>query len=309
MGYFENGVWNEGWYRPDGKGAFQRPATQFRDFVSRDGTTHHPAEAHRYRLYVSTACPWATRTLILLKSRGLEDVIDVSIVDPKMGPEGWRLKEGLLRDLYLKARADYTGRVTVPVLWDKVEKTIVNNESREVMRMLDTEFEAYAKNSDSLYPVELRDSVDAAIDAMYEPINNGVYRAGFAGSQEAYEEACTSLFDALDQYDALLSGQRYLCGNTLTEADVCLYTTLVRFDLVYYSHFKCNIRRIADYPHLSGYVRDLFQTPAFRDSTDLEGIKVHYYWSQDHLNPSRIVPLGPTLDLEAPHDRARLSAH
>ncbi|MDF2697077.1 MAG: Glutathione S-transferase, omega, partial [Labilithrix sp.] len=210
-----------------------------------------------------------------------------------------------LRDLYRRAASHYTGRVTVPVLWDKKTNTIVNNESRELMRMLDTVFDGIAQNPTSLAPPELRSKIDETLDAIYEPYNNGVYRAGFATEQGAYEEACRDVFATLDRYEEILGRQRYLCGNVLTEADVAFFTTSIRFDVVYYSHFKCNVRRLADYPNVWGFVRDLYQMPAVKRTCRLDHIKVHYYWSQTTVNPYRIVPLGPTIDYDAPHDRAR----
>lgn len=316
MGQLIDGVWHVGWYDPDGRGAFKRPKTRFRGRISSDAGAPHPAVAKRYHLYVSYACPWAHRTLVTRSLRGLEDAVDVTVVDPRMPDDGWRFTEEepdpiggatLLREVYLRADPRYTGRVTVPVLWDKEASTIVNNESREVMRILDTELEAFAKNPTTLAPKELLPRIDETLDAIYAPINDGVYRAGFATSQEAYEEACTALFEALDHWEGVLGRQRYLCGDVLTEADVALFTTLLRFDLVYYSHFKCNVRRIADYPNLSGFLREVYQMPLVKKTCRLDHIKVHYYWSQTTVNPHRIVPLGPHVDLEAPHDRARFS--
>lgn len=317
MGEMVDGVWKSGWYDPDARGAFQRPATKFRKRISKDGSTGFRAEAGRYHLYVSYACPWAHRTLIVRALRGLEDAIPVTVVDPKMGDDGWSFSKDdpdpilgakLLREVYLKADAHYTGRVTVPVLWDKKTGTIVNNESRDVIRVLDTEFEEYAKKDTSLAPPELVPAIDGALDAIYTPINNGVYRAGFATTQEAYEEACKELFAALDHWDGVLAAQRYMCGSRLTEADVAMFTTLLRFDVVYYAHFKCNVRRIQDYANLSGYVRDVYQMPDVKKTCRLEHIKTHYYWSQTTVNPYRIVPLGPDVSfLDRAHDRAKLT--
>lgn len=318
MGEMIDGVWRTGWYDPDARGAFQRPRTRFRQQITRDGGTGFRAESGRYHLYVSYACPWAHRTLIVRALRGLEDAIDVTVVDPKMGDDGWVFSASepdpiagaeLLREVYMRADPRYTGRVTVPILWDKQNKTIVNNESRDVIRILDTAFDHLARNKTSLAPLDLRGAIDETLDAIYEPINNGVYRAGFATKQEAYEEACTQLFAALDHWDGVLAKRRYLCGSAITEADVALFTTLVRFDLVYHAHFKCNVRRIADYANLSGYLRDIYQMPEVKKTCHLDHIKVHYYWSQTTVNPHRIVPLGPHLSaqLEAPHDRAALA--
>ena len=314
MGQMINGVWHAGWYAPDAKGAFRRPATVFRSRVSADGSTGFRAEPGRYHLYLSYACPWAHRTLIMRALRGLEATISVSFVDPRMGDDGWEFPDDapdpvlgvkLLRDVYIRARADYTGRVTVPVLWDLQTGTIVNNESREVMRMFDTEFDAFAKHPKTLASPDLRTAIDATLDAIYEPINNGVYRCGFAGKQSAYEHACTELFAALDHWDGVLAKQRYLCGNALTEADIAMFTTLARFDLVYYSHFKCNVRRIQDYANLWSFTRDVYQTTGVAATCEFDQIKTHYYWSQTTVNPTRVIPLGPTVDFSAPHDRAR----
>lgn len=319
MGELIDGQWHKGWYAPDQKGRFQRPKTRFRSWVKKDGSTKFAPERDRYHLYISYACPWASRIAIARSMLGLGDVLPMSVVDPRMSDEGWSFGgwadadadpihgATYLREVYVKADPHYTGRVTVPVLWDKQEKTIVNNESRELLRMLSTEFDPLVRGDVQLSPPEHREEIDRTLDAIYDPINNGVYRAGFAGSQEAYEQAVCEVFNALDHWEKVLATRRYLVGGQITEADVCLYTTLVRFDLVYYSHFKCNLRRLQSYPNLWGYVRDLYQTPAFRETTKLDHIKVHYYWSQTTVNPSRIVPMGPDLDFDAPHDRARLS--
>lgn len=306
MGQLIDGVWRKGWYDPDSRGAFQRPKTKFRDWVRRDGSTLFKPESGRYHLYVSYACPWAHRTIITRALRGLEDVIAMTVVDPKMSDEGWSFTGSdpdplfgakYLRDIYLRAKPDYTGRVTVPVLWDKQRQTIVSNESREVMRMFDCEFADLARENVCFAPDELIPAIDERLDQIYQPINNGVYRAGFATTQEAYDEACTELFTELDRLEALLGTQRFLCGETMTEADIALFTTLLRFDLVYYSHFKCNIRRIADYPHLSRLLKELYAIPEIKQTCRADHIKVHYYWSQTTVNPYRIVPLGPHVDL------------
>jgi glutathionyl-hydroquinone reductase len=314
-----DGEWRTDWYAPDEAGRFVRPRTRFHDRVSASGEGRFPAEAGRYHLYVSYACPWASRTLIIRKLKGLEGAVGVTVADPRMGREGWKFGSSYpranedklngthyLRELYQRADAHYSGRVTVPILWDARERTIVNNESRELLRMLDTEFDAFAEHPVTLWPEELREQVDATIDALYEPVNNGVYKAGFATSQGAYELACRELFSALEHWEGVLERQRYLCGEVLTEADICFYTTLVRFDLVYYSHFKCNLSRLQDYPNLWNYLLDLYQTPGFAETTNVDHIKVHYYWSQDTVNPSRIIPMGPAVDLLAPHNRDRL---
>jgi putative glutathione S-transferase len=314
MGQLVDGSWKVGWYDPDNRGAFKRPRTQFRSWVGRNDFAVEPG---RYHLYASYACPWAQRTLITRSLRGLEHAIGLTIVDPKMGDDGWSFGgdgesdplfgASFLRDIYLRAAQRYTGRVSVPVLWDTKTKTIVNNESRDIMRMLDTVFDGLATSPTSLVPAELQSKIDATLDAIYEPYNNGVYRAGFATKQHAYEEACRDVFDTLDRYENVLERQRFLCGDVLTEADVAFFTTSLRFDLVYYSHFKCNLRRLQDYPNVWGFVRDLYQTPAVRRTCQLDHIKTHYYWSQPTVNPHRIVPLGPMIDYDAPHDRGRLS--
>jgi putative glutathione S-transferase len=315
MGQLVDGVWHVGWYDPDAQGAFRRPKTRFRQWVREDGSTPFAPEAGRYHLYVSKACPWAHRTLVVRAERGLEDAIPVTVVDPKMGDDGWIFSPeepdpvhaaSHLRDVYLRAEARYTGRVTVPVLWDRKTGTIVNNESREIVRMMDDAFGALATKGPTLAPEELRPRIDAVLDAIYGPINDGVYRTGFAATQRAYEEACLALFAALDHWEGVLSKQRYTCGDVFTEADVALFTTLLRFDLVYYAHFKCNVRRIADYPALHGFLRDVYQRPAVRPTCDLQAIKTHYYWSQTTVNPTRVVPLGPAVDLDAPSGRERM---
>ncbi len=320
MGYMHEGEWHPGWYTADETGKFRREPSRFRDRISADGPSGHPAESDRYHLYVSFACPWANRTLIVRKLMGLEGALDLSVVDPRMGEDGWVFRgrhpddfdgstedrlEGRprLQDVYRAAEPRYTGRVTVPVLFDRKARMIVNNESREIMRMFSKELRPLATRGFDPCPEDLTEEVDGILDAIYEPVNNGVYRAGFAKSQQAYEEACQGLFAALDRWNEHLKSRRYLCGSRLTEADVALYTTLARFDLVYYSHFKCNIRRITDYEHLFSYLCDLYQTPGFEENTRFDHIKVHYYWSQDNVNPTRIVPLGPSIDLTVPHGR------
>lgn len=317
MGKLIDGKWTTEEYKSDEKGGFQREDTTFRDRITADGSSGFQAEAGRYHLYVSLACPWAQRTLILRKLKGLEEAISFSVVDPFMGDDGWFFSDapGATRDevngatylweVYLKARPDMTGRSTVPILWDKKLQTVVNNESREIMRMLDLEFDAVAKNQVTLYPEALRTTIDETIDGMYETVNNGVYRSGFAFTQEAYDVAVRKVFDTLDRYEEILQGQRYLCGNTLTEADVCLFTTLLRFDPVYYVHFKCNVRRIVDYPALWGFLRDIYQTDGIRETCNIDHIKQHYYRSHPFLNPRRIVPLGPELSYDTPHGRER----
>lgn len=316
MGRLIDGRWTSDELKTDGHGRFLREATLFRGKVSRDGSSGFQAEPGRYHLYVSFACPWAHRTLIMRELKGLTGVISVSVTEPVLSDRGWCFSERLpdalngashLMDVYLKANSRYTGRVTVPVLWDRREQTIVSNESREILRMLDCEFTDFAERDVNLCPTELRGEIDALLDAMYAPVNDGVYRTGFSKTQAAYDEALRALFEALDRFDARLASRRYLCGSTLTEADVCLYTTLVRFDPVYHYHFKCNLRRIAAYAHLGPYLRDLYQIPAFRETTHFDHIKRHYYMSHPALNPSRIVPAGPVIDLDAPHAREKLA--
>lgn len=321
LGMMVDGKWTTDWTERDKDGRFNRMPTQFRDRITADGSSGFKAEADRYHLYISLACPWAHRTLIMRNLKGLEDVISVSIVDPVLTDKGWGFSETAgsipdtmnqaqyLQEIYLKARPDYTGRITVPVLWDKQTQTIVNNESREIIRMFDTEFTAFAKPDVNLYPTALREQIDQTIDAIYMPINNGVYRSGFATSQAAYEEAVTELFENLDRWEAVLGQHRYLCGNQLTEADICLFTTLIRFDSVYHGHFKCNLKRIADYPNLWNYLKDLYQHPGIQETCNLDHIKRHYYMSQTQINPNRIVPKGPLIDFHQPHDRDRFGAN
>ena len=303
MGQLVDGIWHSGWYEPDAKGAFQRPPTRFRG--------RPPAiDAGRYHLYVSDACPWAHRALITRALRGLEATVSVTIVDPRMGDDGWAFRADdpdpggarFLREIYLRASATYSGRVTVPVLWDRERGTIVNNESREIMRMFDVDFAPLAQRPlvPTLAPAELVPEIDRVLDAIYSPINNGVYRAGFAHTQAAYDEAVHALFEALAHWDGVLAQRPYTCGDTMTEADIALFTTLVRFDLVYYSHFKCNQRRLRDHENLWRFTRRMYQHPGIGPTCHLENIKVHYYWSQTTVNPTRIVPIGPELELAAP---------
>jgi glutathionyl-hydroquinone reductase len=302
MGQLVDGIWRSGWYEPDAKGAFNRPAARFRhrDIV---------AEPGRYHLYVSYACPWAHRTLITRALRGLEAAIPVTVVEPKMPDEGWAFgadpdplgDSTLLQHVYLRADPRYTGRVTVPVLWDKQARTIVNNESREIMRMLDVDFEPIA-SGETLAPPALRAEIDRVLDAIYSPINNGVYRCGFATKQEAYDHAVRTLFDALYEWERVLGEQPFLCGEHMTEADIAMFTTLLRFDLVYYAHFKTNERRLRDLPNLWRFTRRMYQHPKIKPTCRLDHIKTHYYWSQPTVNPTRIIPIGPDLepDLNSP---------
>ncbi len=317
MNMLVDGEWRTDAYQTtNDDGEFERQTTPFRDRIRDDPDARFQPADDRYHLYVSYACPWAHRTLITRALKGLEDAITVDVVDPFRGEDGWQFtpeKAGCtpdtaagsdyLREVYQQADPDATCRVTVPVLWDREEETIVNNESEEIMRMLDTEMDAYATRDVDLYPEGYRDDIDRIIDEVYEPINNGVYRAGFAKSQAAYDEAVTELFDALDHWDGVLADQRYLAGDRLTEADICLFTTLVRFDQVYHTHFMCNQQFIHQYDNLWPYLRDLYQTPGVAETVDMAHIKEHYYTTHPDVTPTRIVATGPELDFAADHDR------
>ncbi len=326
MGLLIDGVWRDQGYDTKSTGGhFIRKDSHFRNWVSADGAPGPSGEGGfvaapgRYHLYVSLACPWAHRTLIFRKLKKLEPIVSLSIVDPLMADEGWVFLELSRRDPRRGERqgaplrnlpsrgAALHGRVTVPVLWDKERKTIVNNESSEIIRMFNSAFDQFTDAREDYYPRELRGEIDAINDLVYKHINNGVYRAGFATTQEAYAEAFRDLFAALDEVEQLLSRQRYLAGR-LTETDWRLFTTLVRFDPVYFGHFKCNLRRITDYPNLSNYLRELYQVPGVAETVSFEHIKRHYYMSHPQINPTRIVPLGPEIKLDAPHDRARFAA-
>ena len=319
MGLLVDGVWQEDVSRTK-DGHFVRPATRFRNFVTADGSPGptgqggFAAEADRYHLYISLACPWAHRTLIFRALKQLDNVISLSITEPLYGKTGWEFGTGTrdtangkptLAEIYQLADPHYTGRVSVPVLWDKKLRTIVNNESSEIIRMLNSAFEAFTNAHTDYYPAALRADIDRINDVIYPSVNNGVYRAGFATSQQAYEEAARGIFATLDELEARLSQQRYLVGQLITEADWRLFTTLVRFDAVYYSHFKCNLRRIADYPNLGNYLRELYQVPAIAETVSIDHIKRHYYGSQPQVNPTGIVPIGPLIDFTQPHDRGR----
>ncbi|MBB3998162.1 glutathione S-transferase family protein [Aureimonas pseudogalii] len=325
MGLLVDGKWQDQWYDTKSSGgAFQRTTTSFRRWVTADGRSGPegqeavPAEARRYHLYVSLACPWAHRTLILRRLKGLEDLVGLSVVDWFMGENGWEFsdRQGTIPDsvngalklyeVYLKADPHYTGRVTVPVLWDKKEGTIVSNESSEILRMFNGAFDGITGNREDFCPVELKAEIDAVNDLVYEAVNNGVYKCGFATTQGAYEKPFHTLFETLDELEARLGRQRYLVGSRVTEADWRLFTTLIRFDPVYVGHFKCNRQRIADYPNLSAYMRELYQWPGVAETTDFHHIKHHYYESHGTINPTRIVPLGPEQDLAVPHGRDRL---
>jgi putative glutathione S-transferase len=316
MGLLVDGQWRDEWYDTKQTGGrFVRKASALRNRVTADGSTRFAPEAGRYHLYVSYACPWAHRALIFRKLKGLEDAISLSVVDPLMLENGWEFGDSpgcsrdplhgakYLHELYTRADAAYTGRVTVPVLWDRREDTIVNNESAEIIRMFNSEFDAIGDASVDFYPEALRAEIDAVNEYVYPRINDGVYRCGFATTQEAYAEAFHSLFEALDELDARLGRQRYLAGDRITEADWRAFTTLVRFDPVYVGHFKCNRQRIADYENLSGYLRELYQVPGIAETVNLTHIKRHYYESHRTINPTGVVPLGPELDLDALHER------
>lgn len=322
MGLLIDGVWHDQWYNTSSTGGrFMRKAAQFRNWITTDGspgptgTGGFKAESGRYHLYVSYACPWAHRTLIFRALKGLEGTIPISVVHWLMGERGWTFAAGegtiadpifnasYLYEVYTHADANYTGRVTVPVLWDKHTQTIVNNESSEIIRMLNSAFDGVGAKPGDYYPETLRDEIDPLNERIYSTVNNGVYKCGFATTQAAYEEAIKPLFDTLDWLDQRLSTQRYLTGDRVTEADWRLFTTLVRFDPVYVGHFKCNLKRIVDYPHLWGYVRDLYQTPGVAETIDFWHIKGHYYQSHSTINPTGIVPLGPEIDFTTPHNR------
>lgn len=324
MGLLVEGQWHDQWYDTEETGGrFERSQSQFRNWITADGSAGSTgkagfkAEPGRYHLYVSLACPWAHRTLIFRLLKGLEKMIDVSVVHWYMGEQGWTFQQGssvvadplfnaeFLHQIYTQADPQYSGRVTVPVLWDKQQQTIVSNESADIIRMFNTAFDGIGALAGDYYPDHLCSAIDAMNARVYDEINNGVYKAGFATSQQAYEEAVTPLFAALDWLDSWLGERRYLCGNQITEADWRLFTTLIRFDAVYVGHFKCNLRRIADYPNLQGYLKELYQWPGIRETVNFQHIKGHYYQSHDMINPTRIVPTGPLLDLDSPHGRQR----
>lgn len=322
MGLLVDGVWLDKWYDTESTGGrFVRGKAAFRNWVTRDGAcgptgaSGFKAEPGRYHLYVSLACPWAHRTLIFRKLKRLEQIISVSVVNWLMLENGWTFADGpgvvpdplygarFLHEIYTTAERDYTGRVTVPVLWDKEAKTIVNNESAEIIRMFNSAFDECGAARGDFYPEDLRAQIDGWNTRVYDTVNNGVYKAGFATSQGAYEEAFFKLFETLDVLETRLGEHRYLTGDRLTEADWRLFTTLLRFDPVYVGHFKCNLRRIADYPNLSGYLRELYQVPGIADTVDMRHIKGHYYQSHRTINPTGMVPVGPEIDLTRPHGR------
>lgn len=318
-GRLVNGTWYAEGYEPDADGRFVRQSSAFRDWTRDTAEARFRPEPGRYHLFVSLACPWAHRTLIMRRLRGLEDALPVSVVHPDMLDDGWEFREfpgstadpilgaRYMREIYQAADPDFTGRVTVPVLWDRREQTIVNNESRDILRMLNHEWRAVSRQPEPDFaPEALLPEIESTLDAIYEPINNGVYKCGFAQSQAAYEEAADALFAALAYWDGVLATRRFLCGDRLTEADICLYTTLVRFDAVYAVHFKCSQNRIVDYPNLWNYLRDLYQRPEFGGTTDLDQIRRHYYVSHPFINPTQHIARMPEIDFSATHDRHRL---
>ncbi len=321
MGRLVEGVWQDVWYDTKSTGGkFVRTNSKFRNWITPDGKNApsgkaFKAEIGRYHLYVSYACPWAHRTLIFRKLKGLEDMISVSVVNHFMGSDGWTFHQAdgvvpdpvmnaeFLHQIYTKAEPKFSGRVTVPVLWDKKTETIVSNESSEIIRMFNSAFDHLGATPGDFYPKALRAEIDEVNDRVYHTVNNGVYRCGFATTQEAYEEAFGELFGTLDWLEARLSKQRYLVGDSITEADWRLFTTLLRFDPVYFGHFKTNLRRIVDYPNLWGFTRELYQVPGVKETVNMHHIKHHYYGSHETINPSRIVPLGPVIDYDEPHGR------
>lgn len=326
MGLLVDGQWQDKWYDTKSTGGrFKRSESQFRNWLTADGsagpsgTDGFRAEKGRYHLYVSYACPWAHRTLVMRAWKGLQDYIGVSVVHPHMLENGWELRDdfdgatgdelyGLdkLYELYLKADSGYSGRVTVPVLWDKQRETIVSNESAEIIRMLNGAFDNLGAHPGDYYPEELREAIDAINEPVYQRVNNGVYKAGFATGQDAYDEAVTELFETLEDLERRLGGSRYLVGSTLTEADLRLWTTLVRFDAVYATHFKCDRKRIADYPNLNGLLREIYQMPGVADTVHMDHIRHHYFRSHPTVNPHGIISIGPELDFTAAHGRDRL---
>ncbi len=323
MGQLIDGKWDTAWYDTKSTGGkFKRTTAGFRNWITPDGepgssgTGGFPAESGRYHLYVSYACPWAHRTLIFRALKGLEDHISVSVVHPDMLDDGWTFEtdfagatgddlfgKPFLRDIYTQAQPDVSGRVTVPILWDKKTGQIVSNESSEIIRMLNSAFNDLTGNDTDYYPEDLREQIDTINARVYDEVNNGVYKSGFATTQEAYDEAVVTLFDALDWLEGILSENRYLTGDRLTEADWRLFTTLVRFDLVYHLHFKCNRKRIIDYPNLWGYTRELYQVAGVANTVHFDHIVRHYHYSHDTINPNRIIPINPVLDWDAPHGR------
>ncbi|MGM0449959.1 MAG: glutathione S-transferase family protein [Pseudomonadota bacterium] len=325
MGLLIDGEWHDQWYdTAKSGGAFVRESAQFRNWVTPDGSAGSTGEAGfaaepgRYHLYVALACPWAHRALVFRKLKGLEDMIPVSIVHPDMLENGWEFRPEepfhqdhengaqFMHEIYTRDTPDYTGRVTIPCLWDTHQKRIVSNESADLIRMFNSAFDGLGARALDFHPEALWDEIDAVNERVYNSVNNGVYRAGFATAQDKYEQAFKEVFDALDWLDSRLADQRYLVGNRLTEADWRLFTTLVRFDAVYYSHFKCNRHQLRDFPNLQGYLRDLYQIPGVSETVNIDQIKRHYYRSQRTINPTQIVPVGPALELAGPHGRGQL---
>ena len=325
MGLLQEGKWVDRWYDTKAEqGRFVRKDSQFRNWVTPDGEPGpsgeggFKAEAGRYHLYISHACPWAHRTLILRKLKGLEDMIGLSVVNWIMGEQGWTFdaQDGVIADsvnnatfmhqIYTMAKVDYNGRVTVPVLWDKQTSTIVSNESSEIIRMFNSAFDGVGALAGDTYPEALRSEIDEINARVYSTLNNGVYKCGFATTQEAYEDAFDELFETLDWLEGILASKRYLVGADISEADWRLFPTLVRFDAVYVGHFKCNLKRIVDYPNLWGYLRDLYQQPGVAETVHMDHIKNHHYASHETINPTRIVPKGPEIDFTTPHGRDRL---
>ncbi|MBO0343881.1 glutathione S-transferase family protein [Roseibium sp. CAU 1637] len=322
MGLLVDGKWQDKWYDTEGNGGkFKREDAAFRNWITADGSAGpsgmdgFKAEADRYHLYVSYACPWAHRSLIFRKLKKLEDIIPVTAVEPLMLENGWEFSDpdpvngaNYAWHLYKKAKGDYTGRATVPILWDKKRETIVSNESAEIIRMFNSAFDQLTGSKLDFYPEELRPEIDEINERVYHTVNNGVYKSGFATTQKAYEEAVTALFETLDDLEERLAANRYLLGASLTEADWRLFTTLIRFDPVYFGHFKCNIRRIADFPNLHGFMRELYQMPGIAETVQFNTIKTHYYGSHAEVNPTRIIPVGPEQDLWQDHGRERLTS-
>jgi putative glutathione S-transferase len=328
MGQLVNGKWENTWYDTSKtKGKFVRSVTSFRNWITPDGNAGpsgkggYAAESGRYHLYVSYACPWAHRTLIFRALKGLEPHISISAVHPDMLDDGWTFDtdfpgatgdtlfgHAFMRDIYTRAQPDISGRVTVPVLWDKKTNTIVSNESAEIIRMLNSAFDGITGNTLDFWPTPLRDQIEEINTRIYDTVNNGVYKAGFATSQSAYDDAVGPLFDSLDWLEHRLSENRYLLGDTLTEADWRLFTTLIRFDPVYHLHFKCNQKRIVDYPNLWAYTRELYQWPGIAATTHFDHIVRHYHYSHTTINPHRIIPINPVLDYDAPHNRGSVNS-
>jgi putative glutathione S-transferase len=313
MGRLVSGEWVVAGADPrKSSGKFNRTKTQFRNWITADGSSKHLAEINRYHLFVSHACPWAHRTMIFRKLLGLEDMITVTYVDPMMLENGWVIRgespvpnARYMYQVYLAADPEYSGQASVPLLWDKKLKTIVSNESSEIIRMLNQGFKGLSNRYFDFYPEEHREEIDAVNERIYNTLNNGVYKCGFARQADAYEESFNQLFETMDWIEEKLSGQRYLLQSGITEADWRLFTTLIRFDAVYHGHFKCNLHRLIDYPNLSNYLRDLYQESGVAKTVHIDEIKTHYYGSHEYVNPSRIVPIGPLLDFNAPHDRNR----